>query len=658
MKYIGNKFTDVNLKARMHFKHPEILYFLFLLIVPILVHLFQLRRFKKEYFTNVRLLKQLSIQTRKSSKIKKWLLLGCRMLLITCLILAFAQPFFDTNSSTNNSNGTYIILDNSFSMQAKGKKGELLKRAIQDLLEQTPENIPFSLLTNSEEYWDTDIKSIKSNLQNLKYSATPFQLGTIITRLKSHQSAFKKNIIIITDAVELDSKPLKNSDKNDTHYFIIPKAEQKNNVSIDSVFIHQTLDDFYEITVSLSRFGTNNKPIPIALYNNNKLIAKTITPIDNKNKSINFTIPKQAFHGYVSIIDNGLPYDNTFYFSIPKTKKINIISIGEPEKSNFLFRIYTSDEFNFNNFSISSLDYNSVDKQDAIVLNELDEIPQALQTTLKSFVAKGGNLIVIPSAKTVIPDMNSFLMNFGNIQFKSLNSTEKLITKIHFNHPLFNGVFENKITNFQYPKTKMSFLIYSSNPDVLSYEDQSTFLSSIPTNVAKVAVFAAPINSTNSNFQQSPLIVPTFYKMAQNNQNQGVNSQIIGNSKPYLIDASLSKDAVLTVKGVEEQFIPLQQILDNKVQMVFNDYPKQDGNYTIFNKKEPIGNVSFNYKRSESDLSNVNESAISDYKITESIASVFDSLQTNQTDNQIWKWFLIFALLFLLSEMAIIRFVK
>lgn len=658
MKYIGNKFTEVNLKARMHFKHPEILYFLFLLIVPILVHLFQLRRFKKEYFTNVRLLKQLSIQTRKSSKIKKWLLLGCRILLLTCLILAFAQPFFDTNVRTNNSNGTYIILDNSFSMQAKGKKGELLKRAIQDLLEQTPENTQFSLLTNSEEYWDTDIKSIQNTLQNLKYSAIPFQLDAILARLKSHQSAFKKNIIIVTDAVGLDSKPLKNSDKSDSHYFIIPKAEQKNNVSIDSVFIHQTLDDFYEITVSLSHFGTNNKPTPIALYNNNKLIAKTITPIDNKNKSINFTIPKQAFHGYVSIVDNGLPYDNTFYFSIPKTKKINVISIGEPEKSNFLSRIYTSDEFNFNNFTINSLDYNSIDKQDAIVLNELDEIPQALQTTLKSFATKGGNLIVIPSAKTVIPDMNSFLMNFGNIQFKSLNSTEKLITKIHFNHPIFEGVFENKITNFQYPKTKVSFLISSSNPAVISYEDQSTFLSSIPTNVANIAVFAAPINSTNSNFQQSPLIVPTFYKMAQNNQNQGINSQIIGNSKPYLIEASLSKDAVLTIKGVEEQFIPLQQILDNKVRMIFNDYPKQDGNYTIFNKKEPIGNISFNYKRSESDLSNVNESAISDYKITESIASVFDSLQTNQTDNQIWKWFLIFALLFLLSEMAIIRFVK
>jgi len=145
----------------MQFKHPEILYFLFLLVIPILVHLFQLRRFKKEYFTNVQFLKELSIQTRKSSAIKKWLLLFTRLLLLTFLILAFAQPFFPGKDSQKSTNEMYIILDNSYSMQAKGKKGELLKRAVQDLLEQTPEAQNFSLITTSESFWNTDIKSIQ-----------------------------------------------------------------------------------------------------------------------------------------------------------------------------------------------------------------------------------------------------------------------------------------------------------------------------------------------------------------------------------------------------------------------------------------------------------------------------------------------------------------
>ncbi|MFI0491595.1 BatA and WFA domain-containing protein [Flavobacterium sp.] len=642
----------------MQFKHPEILYFLFLLVIPILVHLFQLRRFKKEYFTNVRFLKELSIQTRKSSKIKKWLLLATRLLLLTCIIIAFAQPFFKAKDSKNSSNEMYIVLDNSFSMQAKGQKGELLKRAVQELLENTPENQTFSLITNSETFWNTDIKSIKSALQNLKYSALPFQLESAMAKIKSRKSAFNKDIIIITDAVGLEPKQLKSIDKSFNTNFIIPKTEHKNNVSIDSVFIHQTLDDFYEIGLKVVAYGDDKKEIPVALYNQNKLIAKTLTKLETKEKTLYFTIPKKDFHGYFSIIDNSLEYDNTLFFSISKPEKINVISIGAPEKSNFLGRIYTSDEFNYNNFAIGTLDYNLLEKQDAIVLNELDEIPQALQTTLKSFSEKGGNLIIIPSAKNAVSNLNQFLSNLGSIQFKTLENKEKLVTKINFNHPLFDGVFESKIDNFQYPKTKTSFGISSSNPAALYYADQTAFLTSTNKVISSVYVFAAPINLENSNFQQSPLIVPTFYKMAINNQNKGLKALTIGNNNPYLVDVNLSKDEILNVKNEHETFIPIQQILNNKVQLTFNDYPEQAGNFGIYKQKEWLQNISFNYNRTESNLAQANENILSDYKTNDSINTIFDTLQTNRIDNQIWKWFVIFALLFLVTEMAIIRFVK
>jgi hypothetical protein len=642
----------------MHFKYPEILYFLFLLIVPILVHLFQLRRFKTSYFTNVRFLKELAVQTRKSSKIKKRLLLATRLLLLFCAIIAFAQPFFEAADSKNASNEMYIVLDNSFSMQAKGKKGELLKRAVQELLENTPENTQFSLLTNTENFWNTDIKSSKSALQNLKYSATSFDLSAITAKIKAHKSAHKKDIVIITDAVGLKENDIATIDFEEKPYFIVPEAEQKNNVSIDSVYINQTLENFYEIGINLSAYGEDFKPVSTALYNQNKLIAKTIINFDTKKKKINFTIPKEAFHGYVAIEDNGLTYDNKLFFSISKNKKTNVISIGEPEKSNFLSRIYTSAEFNYNNYPIGSLDYNSLEKQNTIILNELIDIPQALQTTLKAFVSKGGNLVVIPSEKTSLSSLNALLGNFGKIQFGNLEANKKLITKINFDHPLFSGVFENKITNFQYPKVNSSFAVSSSYPAVLSFEDQTAFVTAVQNQVSGITVFTAPINSTNSNFQQSPLIVPLFYKIAQNNQKTGVNALTIGNNQPYFVDVLLTKDAILEVKGTDDSFIPIQQILNNKVKLTFNDFPETAGNYSVFDKKEWVENISFNYKRTESDLSQVNTNVVSDFKTADTISTIFNTLQTERTDSQIWKWFVIFALLFLALEMAIIKFVK
>lgn len=643
----------------MQFKHPEILYFLFLLVIPILVHLFQLRRFKKEYFTNVQFLKELSIQTRKSSTIKKWLLLFTRLLLLACLILAFAQPFFTAKDSLKATNEMYIILDNSYSMQAKGQQGELLKRAVQELLEHTPETQNFSLITNTETFWNTDIKSIQRDLQNLQYSATPFRLDHLIAKVNARKSAFNKDIVVITDAVGVQANESKSFKKEDNVYFIIPEAEQKNNAAIDSVYIQQNLDSFYEIAVKLTANG-DVSTVPIALYNQNKLIAKTVVNFDenNSNQLIKFTIPKEDFHGYVSITDKGLEYDNTYYFSISKPSKTNVISIGETDKSNFLARIYTADEFNYTNFPLANLDYNLLEKQDAIVLNELKDIPQALQTTLKSFVTKGGNLVVIPAEETTTTTLNAFLGNFGVVQLKAITGGDKKITKINFNHPLFSNVFEKKVDNFQYPSTRKAFGFVGNLPAVLSYEDQSAFLTSLSNPLSAVYVFAAPINKTNSNFQNSPLIVPTFYNMAQNSQKSGVTAATIGEDQSFVVEALLSKDEILTVKNTKENFIPVQQLLNTKVKMNFAENPTEAGNFGIFNGGNLVQNISFNYTRTESDLNLANPDIAVGYTEIEDIESVFNTIQTDRTDTQIWKWFVMLTLLFLVLELLIQKFIK
>jgi hypothetical protein len=244
------------------------------------------------------------------------------------------------------------------------------------------------------------------------------------------------------------------------------------------------------------------------------------------------------------------------------------------------------------------------------------------------------------------------------IQYKSLNKTEKLITKIHFSNPVFKNVFDKQISNFQYPKTKVSFDFNSFGASILSYQDQSPFLQSANLGTGKVFVFSAPLNSDNSNFQQSPLIVPVFYKLAQNQEKNGIVARTIGNSEPYFVHTNSSKDGVLRIKNKKEQFIPVQQILNTKVKMDLGNYPKKDGNFEIFNNDVKIENCSFNYDRVESNPFEANQKWLSEYQQIDSINTFFDSIRTENNDSQIWKWFLIFAVLFLLTETAIIRFVK
>ena len=125
MIFTANRFS------LLQFNHPNILYALLALVIPIIVHLFQLRKFEKVPFTNVAFLQQIILQTRKSSKLKKWLTLITRLLTLAAIIIAFAEPYFGSNKKNKLvENELVIYLDNSFSMQAKGSSRELLNKAI------------------------------------------------------------------------------------------------------------------------------------------------------------------------------------------------------------------------------------------------------------------------------------------------------------------------------------------------------------------------------------------------------------------------------------------------------------------------------------------------------------------------------------------------
>src|SRR3954469_9249095 len=109
----------------MHFIYPGFLVALAALSIPVIIHLFNFRRFRKIYFTNVRFLKEIKQDTKSRSRLKHLLVLFSRLLALTFLVLAFAQPFLPakTNSAIGQSRRISVYIDNSFSMDALSKNG-------------------------------------------------------------------------------------------------------------------------------------------------------------------------------------------------------------------------------------------------------------------------------------------------------------------------------------------------------------------------------------------------------------------------------------------------------------------------------------------------------------------------------------------------------
>ncbi len=640
----------------MQFKYPELLYALFLLLIPIIVHLFQLRKFQKVAFTNVAFLKNVAIQTRKSAQLKKWLTLITRLLLFAALILAFAQPYFSKNNVLNKTQETVIYLDNSFSMQSKGPSGALLKRAIQDIIQHIPEDQDISIVTNTKVFKQSSISAIKNELLALEYSPKQLSYTAALNKsrnLFSNNSNSTKHLIFISDFQNGNDRFEVEIDSLIQMHAIKLKAINTQNVSIDSAYISNATPTKLELAVTVKNSGNAIDNLPISLFNQGNLIAKTSTPVTSKSE-VTFSLPaNEIINGEIQISDTQLQFDNQLFFNINQVSKVNVLAISE-EDVGFLRRIYVDDEFVFSSSALKDLNYNNISDQNLIILNGLNAVPNTLITALKLFTDNGGTLLVIPSSSSALGSYNRFLGPYG-LQLGNLVSSEKRITTINYGHSLYNnGVFEKQVTNFQYPRVDTFYNIPSGSSNILAFEDGKPFL----TYKNSTFLISASINESNSNFTGSPLIVPTFYNIAKQSFRLPELYYNLGQENQYEVKTNLQKDGVLSLEKDELRFIPRQQTFNDKVIIKTGERPNVAGIYTIMNGEDRLKNISYNYNREESNLIYQDIATDTNLNVDTSITNVFQKLKSDTKINALWKWFVIFALILLIIEMLILKYFK
>ena len=648
----------------MQFKHPEILYALFLLIIPILIHLFQLRRFKKVPFTNVKFLKQVELQTRKSSRLKKFLILCSRLLLFTALIIAFAQPFI-SNVKESAPVHNYIYLDNSYSMQAKGKDGDLLKRAAQDIIEKNAQTDRISIITNNENFGNLSNKDLKNNLLSIDYHPIKLDLTTVLLKIKNGIKDEKttNNIILISDFQTNNINDKIGIDSLNQYYFAQLKPLQFDNLSIDSVYLATQNNESLGLKVIIKNYGEEKKDISISLFDDQILSGKsTISINENSFAEVDFSIPnKNAFKGTIKIDDGYLAFDNELFFVIKNPEFINITAVGE--NNSFLSKIYTRDEFNFTSSTITNFDYNSLGDQHLIILNELETIPNAFINSLKTFTDKGGSLVIIPSMNSKIDMYNNLLRVLKVGSISGILTNPLAINKINFSHPLLSGVFEKEIKNFQYPTVQSKYdSNLSRSSSILDFENGTSFVSQSNIENGTIYWFSASLTTENSNFKNSPLIVPIFYNFGLFSHKPTELYYTIGRNNNIEIDASVKKDEVLHLKNEKEDYIPLQQILNKKVIINTSSNPSISGFSEVRNNDQKIDILAYNYDRTESDLTYADLNQFvpkaSNVSLNDSVDSVFTAISDKIRVTQLWQVFLALSLMFLLIEILLLKYLK
>ena len=139
----------------MVFLNPTILLGLLASLIPVIIHLLNLRKLKRIEFSTLDFLKELQKNKIKRIKIKQWILLALRVLIILFLVASFARPTLESTTAGGTSAAkttAVFVLDDSPSMSIIGDNGNYFnysKQTIKTILEQFNEGDELNLVTLS-----------------------------------------------------------------------------------------------------------------------------------------------------------------------------------------------------------------------------------------------------------------------------------------------------------------------------------------------------------------------------------------------------------------------------------------------------------------------------------------------------------------------------
>ena len=675
----------------MRFLNPGFLFALLAIAIPIIIHLFNFRKFKKVYFSNVRFLKFVQIQTSSRQHLKDRLILASRILALAFIVFAFARPYIPNPVQKNvyQQQVISIFVDNSYSMEAVNTEGTLLdesKRRAKEIASAYSLNDKFQLLTNDFEgkfqrllNYDEFLTAV----DEVQVSASNRDLSQIIRRqedvfLKEPNS--RKTIYIISDLQEniLPQAPVQ-ADTSITVRLVRLKANSQPNVSIDSVWFTSAIHkpgDSEQMVVKLRNNSDEdavNIPIRITINKQQKALGSlTIEPRATSTDTLSFSGLRAGWQeGEIEITDFPVVFDDRFYFSFNVQQSIPLLIINGGDENEYLNSVYRSDVFfTVTNVSSGNINYAGLSKYPFLILNEVGQISEGLIQQLREYVNKGGSLMIYPELAGDQQGLKKLLQNLGTDFPAEVVTAETKVSFMNLQHSIFKGVFENIPKNIDLPVAK-KYLRYSNQNNttkqsILEFPAKVTFLSEYRLGRGTIYLSAVPLNPESSNFARHSIFVPIMYQTALLSlQDQSLFHKLNRDQAIELPKLTLNANQTLKLRKDKFEAIPDLRQNDNVSQLYVADQIRQIGNYQLLKNDSLLSILSFNDAGPESDLNYASDRVIKAKFpgqqidiITPKPGSMQGAVQSINQGTSLWKLCIILALLFLAAEILLIRFYK
>lgn len=693
----------------MVFLNPAVLFGLIAAAIPVLLHFLNLQKLKKIEFSTLAFLKELQKTKIRKLKFKQWLLLALRVLIILLVVSAFARPTLESVNlgGTSAAKTTSVfILDDSFSMSVVTGNGSYFnnaKQVIKNLVNQLQQGDDAALILTSQiekgKQPTTSLTNIISELDDASVSTITPDYKSVFEQAKEildKSDNFNKEVYIFSDFQNIVTKINDDNLQAIQKYFdeqvriylfnfgsedIINAAVT--NLQLDNQILETGKTVSFTATVNnLSNEGIGNGIA--SLFLNGVRSAQqsfNLAPGESQNLTFNTNLKEPGLvEAKVEIEDDDILHDNERFITFYVPEKINVLLLTDKNSDAAFIKtalqsVSEGSSINVTEENLSDLSTAMLNENDVVLIIGSGNLRNAGQ--LRNYISSGGNVIIFPGSNSELPDFQLMVSELGipapTAKLGEENNTQNpgYFDEVEYDHPLFVDLFENrKETKVESPEIYVYFKMNRSGnaQPVITLTDNSLFLSEYSIGSGDVLVFnTAPLLSWN-NFPVKSLFAPLINKIVlyQSTGNE-IGKQIFGGDEINVPTGSLKLPQLKVIRpGKSEEFINPDELENNR----FLSYNKTNeyGVYEFYSGDELIDFVAVNFNPEESTSEYLDEdkieefigtiSAGNEYVFVEPESNYIDTVKQARFGTELWKYFLIIALLTALIEMFISKSAK
>jgi hypothetical protein len=683
----------------MQLMNPAMLWALALLAVPVIIHLFNFRRYRKMPFTQVRFLKEITEEATARNRLKHLLVLISRLAALASLIIAFAQPYRPATSLMSHQPGSVVsvFVDNSFSMDLAGKDGlsklEQAKQTAATIVKSFKPSDRFQLLTNDFESRHQRLMSreeILSRIEEIQTGAAARKMTDVFSRQQQAcGTIFTSYYISDMQTWQINLAELPADSLSRLLLVPVPTDESSSNLYIDTCYVQEPflLKDKPATVIAVIR---NHSTEPVEsmtvrlLINNHQKALATVTLPAGESREISLTFTPDftgIARGEIQINDYPVTFDDRWYLSLTVRDKINVLLLSPRQENPFIRSAFSADPlFNLTFQSTAGIDYGAFRSFQSIVISDFPAFPTGLIAEVIKYLQGGGLVMLFPDTSVQLDSYNLFFDQAGTDLWETVVQTDLRADRLNFESSVLTGIFDLKKQRdryIDYPVVKQFYKSVLSTGSlregIISLQDGSSFLTCFTVGKGRLYVFSQAASLPAGNLVNHALFAPLLYRIAMHSGSMNPPFQVIGNEQPHLLTESfLAQDAVYRLINHQEgiEIIPPMITAAGITALNLKGLVHQAGYYQLYagNENRMIDAIAFNFNRNESELKfyapevlqdQVRQSAFKNIAVLKSaLRNVSEGTITEASGKPLWPWFILLTLLFLACETILLRWMK